>query len=50
MALGGIIVNVILNLILIPKFHAMGSAIASIITQFGTAIAQVFIAYRFFNF
>ncbi len=50
MALGGIIVNVILNLILIPKFHAMGSAIASIITQFGTAIAQVFIAYRLFKF
>jgi O-antigen/teichoic acid export membrane protein len=50
MALGGIIVNVILNLILIPKFHAMGSVIASIITQFGTAIAQVFIAYRLFKF
>ncbi|MDI9340408.1 MAG: polysaccharide biosynthesis C-terminal domain-containing protein [Sediminibacterium sp.] len=50
MALGGIVVNVTLNLILIPKYHAMGSAIASIITQFGTALAQVFIAYKLFKF
>lgn len=50
MALGGIIVNVALNLILIPQFKAHGSAIASIITQFGTALAQVFIAYKLFKF
>lgn len=50
MAVGGILVNFSLNLILIPTFKAQGSAIASIITQFGTALAQVFIAYRLFQF
>lgn len=50
MAVCGIAVNLILNLILIPKFLAFGSAIASITTQFFTAIAQVFIAAKVFRF
>lgn len=50
MAVCGIVINLILNLILIPRFHALGSAIASIITQFLTALAQVFIAKNIFKF
>jgi len=50
MAVCGIAINLILNLILIPRFHALGSAIASIITQFLTALAQVFIAKNIFKF
>jgi O-antigen/teichoic acid export membrane protein len=50
MAVCGILVNVILNLVLIPKFHAFGSAIASVTTQFTTALLQVFIAKNIFGF
>ena len=50
MALCGIAVNLVLNLILIPRYHALGSAIASVTTQFLTALIQVFIAKKVFNF
>jgi len=50
MAFFGIVINVILNFILIPNLLAYGSAIASVITQFFTAIVQVFICYKVFNF
>jgi O-antigen/teichoic acid export membrane protein len=50
MALTGICINLILNLILIPKFMAYGSAISSLITQFFTAIVQVILAARIFHF
>ncbi len=50
MAVCGILVNVLLNIILIPHYKAMGSAIASLITQFLTAMAQVFIAKKIFKF
>ncbi len=50
MALGGILVNLILNFILIPKYQAMGSAIASLITQFLTGFYQVYLSYKVFNF
>lgn len=50
MAVSGITVNVILNFILIPKFHAVGSAIASVFTQFITAIIQVLIVQSVFKF
>ncbi len=50
MAVGGILVNLILNFILIPSYQAMGSAIASVITQFITAIIQVVISCKVFNF
>lgn len=50
MAISGIVVNLILNLILIPKFHAVGSAVASVITQFFTAIIQVLIVQSVFRF
>ena len=49
MAIGGILVNLILNFVLIPRFYATGSAIASVITQFVTALLQVFISYKVFK-
>jgi peptidoglycan biosynthesis protein MviN/MurJ (putative lipid II flippase) len=50
MALTGMIVNMSLNYFLIPSLMAVGSAYASLITQFVTAIIQVAIAQRIFRF
>lgn len=50
MALSGIFINLILNFILIPIYHAKGSAISSVITQFITCLIQVFISYKIFKF
>jgi O-antigen/teichoic acid export membrane protein len=50
MAFSGILINLILNFILIPKFQAMGSAIASLITQFLTGLFQVYLSYKVFKF
>lgn len=49
-ALGGIAINVILNLILIPKYFALGSAISSLVTQLLTGLLQVYICYKVFHF
>jgi O-antigen/teichoic acid export membrane protein len=49
-AMGGIITNVVLNLLLIPKYMALGSAIASLATQLVTGLMQVYICYRVFHF
>ncbi len=49
MALGGVIINITLNLLLIPKYMAFGSAIASMITQLSTALIQVLIAMKIFK-
>jgi O-antigen/teichoic acid export membrane protein len=50
MALTGMILNIGLNYLLIPHFMAVGSAYASLTTQFATAIIQVVIAQRLFRF
>jgi O-antigen/teichoic acid export membrane protein len=50
MAAFGMVLNVTLNYILIPKLDAFGSAISSMITQFLTAFIQVMIAQRIFKF
>ncbi|MGZ3904355.1 MAG: oligosaccharide flippase family protein [Bacteroidia bacterium] len=50
MAILGICLNFILNIVLIPHFRAMGAAVSSLITQFFTAGIQVFLAYRIFKF
>lgn len=50
MAFGGILVNLVLNFVLIPRYQAMGSAIASLITQFLTGFYQVYLSYKVFNF
>jgi O-antigen/teichoic acid export membrane protein len=50
LAIGGMVLNLILNYILIPHLKAEGSAIASLITQVFVVIAQVFIVKKVFNF
>lgn len=49
MAISGIALNVILNLFLIPKYKSYGSAWASVITQFFTALVQVWMAKKIFR-
>ena len=46
MAFGGVLLNVSLNLYLIPKYGAYGAAIASMITQVGTAVIQVVLSFK----
>jgi O-antigen/teichoic acid export membrane protein len=50
MAIIGISINLILNLILIPHFKAMGAAYSSLATQFFTAAVQVYLTYKIFKF
>jgi O-antigen/teichoic acid export membrane protein len=50
MAVVGIVINLILNLFLIPLYQAKGSAIASLITQFLMGFCQVYLAYKAFKF
>lgn len=50
MAATAMIVNISLNFILIPKFHALGSAISSLTTQSLSAIVQILIAHQIFSF
>ena len=46
----GVVLNVVLNLILIPKYAAFGSAVASLVTQFLTGLAQLFLCIYIFKF
>ncbi|MBI3501529.1 MAG: oligosaccharide flippase family protein [Bacteroidetes bacterium] len=50
MASSGILINVTMNLFLIPKFQAVGSAVSSLTTQLLTALIQVLIAQNVFKF
>jgi len=50
MASFGILVNIILNFLLIPEYQAKGAAMASIITQIGTAIIQIILVQYIFQF
>jgi len=45
-AIAGIFVNMIVNLILIPKFHAVGAAVASLSTQSIVAMLQIVIVFK----
>ena len=49
MAFAGMIINVVLNMVFIPRLQAFGSAYASLITQSFTAIAQVLLAFNIFK-
>lgn len=49
MAFCGMLINVILNLILIPRFMAYGSAYASLSTQLFTGFAQLILAITIFK-
>lgn len=46
----GMLINITLNFIFIPRYQALGAAISSMITQLITGIAQAIIAYKLFNF
>jgi peptidoglycan biosynthesis protein MviN/MurJ (putative lipid II flippase) len=50
MAAGAMVLNVLLNLILIPQMQAKGAAMASMITQMIMAILQIWLAKRIFKF
>ena len=50
LAIGGMVLNLVLNLVLIPELKAEGSAIASLITQTLIVVAQVFIVKEVFKF
>lgn len=50
MAFTAVVLNIGLNLILIPHMKAVGSAYASLFTQFATAMVQLIIATRIFKF
>ncbi|HKI89239.1 MAG TPA: oligosaccharide flippase family protein [Draconibacterium sp.] len=49
MAFSGMILNIVLNLILIPRYLAFGSAYASLTTQIFTAAVQVILALSIFK-
>lgn len=49
-AAGGMLLNITLNILLIPRLGALGSAWASVVTQFAMAIIQVILATIFFQF
>ena len=49
MAFSGMVFNIVLNLILIPRFYAYGSAYASLVTQFFAATTQVFLTLVIFQ-
>lgn len=50
MAGTGMVINIVMNLILIPKYSAVGAAISSITTQIFAAGTQVIMAQREFRF
>ncbi len=50
LAIVTIIVNVALNIYLIPKYLALGSAISNLITQSFSALLQIIIATKIFKF
>ncbi len=46
MAFSGVLLNITLNLIMIPIFEAKGAALATLITQIATALIQVILVYK----
>lgn len=48
-SLGGLIINLVLNLLLIPSQKAVGSAIASVSTQFLVSLVQIFFVAKLLN-
>jgi O-antigen/teichoic acid export membrane protein len=45
----GILLNIVLNLLLIPKYGALGAAFTTFVTQFFTAILQCVYAIKLFQ-
>ncbi len=49
-AAGSLVVNVALNLILIPRLEVMGAAVSGLATQVASALLQILYVYRIFQF
>ncbi len=49
-ATGGMLLNILINFILIPRYQATGAAVASVVTQFLSAGAQILLAHHIFRF
>ncbi len=49
-ALSTVVINIVLNLILIPQYKAVGAAIASLTSQAFFALCQIFVSHRIFKF
>ena len=49
MSAAAMVINIALNLWLIPRYMALGAAVASLITQIGIAVFQVFVVFRTFK-
>lgn len=49
-ALISLVANIVLNVVLIPRFFALGSAYANLTAQGLTALLQIYLAYRIFRF
>ena len=43
----GVVLNVVCNFLLLPKFHVMGAALATLIACIGTSVFTVIFSYRF---
>jgi O-antigen/teichoic acid export membrane protein len=50
LAAAGMVINIVLNLFFIPRYMALGAAVASLITQFIIAALQVVIVLQTFSF
>lgn len=48
-AFAGVVANLLINMILIPRFEAMGAVVASIVTQSITALLQIILTCKIFN-
>ncbi|MDX2002906.1 MAG: oligosaccharide flippase family protein [Chitinophagales bacterium] len=46
---GGVLLNIVLNLILIPRMHAVGSALATLVTQWAVALMHIVAANKAFQ-
>ena len=49
LAAGGFFLNILMNAILIPRYHTIGAASASLITQTGIGVAQIFMVRKRFH-
>jgi len=50
MAATGMVINLSLNLYLVPRYYAVGAAYASLVTQFVTSVAQLILVQIIFKF
>ncbi|TXC78359.1 oligosaccharide flippase family protein [Luteibaculum oceani] len=48
MAVGGVVLNLILNFILIPKYQASGAVVATLFTQGITAAVQLIMCFKYY--